>query len=77
MSDDSQNSEMVSITLVDFPVALASRAGKHYEAIQREFALIDFSDEGHASIAPGATARPCGTDSAPSSPMERSSSASR
>jgi len=45
MSDASQNSEMVSITLVDFPVALATRAGKHYEAIQREFALIHFSDE--------------------------------
>src|SRR3954470_21684079 len=45
MSDDPQSREMVSITLMDFPVALASRAGKHYEAIQREFALIHFSDE--------------------------------
>jgi hypothetical protein len=40
MTDD-----MVSISLVNFPVALANRAGRHYEAIQREFALIHFSDE--------------------------------
>jgi hypothetical protein len=37
--------EMVSIRLIDFPIALANRAGRHYEAIQREFALIHFSDE--------------------------------
>jgi hypothetical protein len=48
MSDDIQSGgasdDMVSITLVNFPVALANRAGRHYEAIQREFALIHFSD---------------------------------
>jgi hypothetical protein len=42
MSDDN---ELILIRLVDFPVALAGRAGRHYEAIQREFALIHYSDE--------------------------------
>jgi hypothetical protein len=40
-----QRDDMVVITLVDFPVALSSRAGRHYQAIQREFALIHYSDE--------------------------------
>ncbi len=44
-SDEAMTDDMVSITLVDFPIALANRAGRHYEAIQREFALIHFSDE--------------------------------
>ena len=57
MSDDIQSADasgddMVSITLVNFPVALANRAGRHYEAIQREFALIHFSDEATRASVP-------------------------
>jgi hypothetical protein len=44
--------DMVSITLENFPVALANRAGRHYEAIQREFALIHFSDEATRASVP-------------------------
>lgn len=40
MTDD-----MVPIRLANYPIALANRARRHYEAIQREFALIHFSDE--------------------------------
>lgn len=44
--------EMVSIKLVNFPIALANRAGRHYEAIQREFALIHFSDDATRASVP-------------------------
>ena len=50
--EEPKNEEMVSITLVNFPVALANRAGRHYEAIQREFALIHFSDEATRASVP-------------------------
>jgi hypothetical protein len=43
---------MVTIRLVDYPVALAIRAGRHYEAIQREFALIHFSDDATKASVP-------------------------
>jgi hypothetical protein len=46
------SSEMVTIRLVDYPVALANRAGRHYEAIQREFALIHFSDDATKASVP-------------------------
>jgi hypothetical protein len=36
---------MVTVTLVGYPIALANRTRRHYEAIEREFALIHFSDE--------------------------------
>jgi hypothetical protein len=39
-----EHDETVLIKLIDFPVALSSRAGRHYQAIQREFALIHYSD---------------------------------
>jgi hypothetical protein len=46
MTDD-----MVSIRIIGVPVAIASRARRHYEAIQREFALIHFSgDETRAAV---------------------------
>jgi hypothetical protein len=51
-NEDPKNEEMVSITLENYPVALASRAGRHYEAIQREFALIHFSDEATRASVP-------------------------
>lgn len=44
--------DLVSITLIDFPIALAMRAGKNYEALQREFALIHFSDEATRASVP-------------------------
>src|SRR4029079_15728299 len=57
MSDEPRNEEpkteeMLSITLENYPVALANRAGRHYEAIQREFALIHFSDEATRASVP-------------------------
>ena len=44
--------EMVSIRLIDFPIALSTLAGRHYEALQREFALIHFSDEATRASVP-------------------------
>lgn len=44
--------DMVSIKLVKFPIALANPAGRHYEAIQREFALIHFADEATRASVP-------------------------
>lgn len=46
------STEMVTIRLIDFPIGLANRAGRHYEAIQREFALIHFSDDATKASVP-------------------------
>jgi hypothetical protein len=42
---DEPNEEMVTVTLINIPVALADRTRKNYEAMQREFALIHYSDD--------------------------------
>lgn len=44
--------ELVSVRLVDFPVALANRVNRHFEAIQREFALIQFADDSTRAAIP-------------------------
>lgn len=46
------STDMVTIRLVDYPVSLANRAGRHYEAIQRELALIHFSDDAAQASVP-------------------------
>ncbi len=47
------NDDLVAVRLVDFPVALATRFNRHYEAIQRELALIHFSDDETRAALPG------------------------
>jgi hypothetical protein len=47
------NDELAPVRLIDFPVALATRFNRHYEAIQRELALIHFSDDETRAALPG------------------------
>jgi hypothetical protein len=44
--------DLVPVLLIDFPVALADRVNRHFEALQRELALIQFSDDATRAAVP-------------------------